>query len=378
MSYGNSSWIRVLLLTVIVAAVLLLSACGGSSPSDVRSGEQPPSNAGDTGRTPGDSSSDDAPSGNANQSVTHPKVTIASVSNSWTVVTVPYVAMDKGFFEEFGLKDIEYKIVGPATTHVSAFVGGSIDFSVNLSTDTLLRANAGGGEVFAIAGSTNGNSYVLYGGKGITSIQDLKGKLAATDAPGGTGELLTADIIRAGGLEPGKDVQYVPVSGTLTERVQAMLSGTTQAALGTISDYPMLKEQGVTILGRASDIYPDYQFAVLGASGNMVDNYPETVTAYLKGMIKAWQFLSDPSNDAEVLSILKARDVPVDESLWPELIAIQREFWPVKDGSPNVKGIEVVLEREIEVGRVPADYTVDRLLRLDPLEKAQRELGLVQ
>ena len=349
----------VVLLVSTLLAMSLLAGCGATKEGDVTSPDP----------------TEDFQEAGPEETAAHPKVTLASVSNSWTVTAVPLVAIEKGFFREEGLTDLEFKIVGPATTHIGAFVGGSIDFSINLSTDTLMRANASGGDVYAIAGSTNGNSYVLYGGPGIQKLTDLKGKLTATDAPGGTGELLTADILRAAGLVPGVDVQYVPVAGTISERVQAMLTGTTQAALGTISDWPMLQDQGVSILGRASDIYPDYQFAVLAASGKMLDQHPDTVKAFLKGMIRAWRFLDDPANDAEAARILKKHEIPFDEAKWSQLIAIQREFWPAPDGTVNEKGVEVILKREQEVGRVPADYTIEQLLRLEPLKAAQQEMA---
>lgn len=316
------------------------------------------------------------PAESAKPKVTHPHVTIAAVANHWTVMVVPYVALDKGYWAEEGLTDIDIKAVGPAATHVAAFVGGSIDFSLNLSTDTMARSNAKGGKVYAISGSTNGNSYVLFGRKGITSIADLKGKSIAIDTVGGTSHLMSSDIVKKGGLTPGTDVTFITVAGTISERLQAMLGGAADAALATIAEFPALEPQGVSILGKATDVYPDWQFAVHGASGKMLEQNPQTVTAFLKGMIKAYKFLADPKNDQEAAAILKKHEIPFDEKLWSQSLAVQRPFWPTKDGSPNMKGIEVVVEREQEAKRIDASYKVDQLMRLDPLKQAQKELGL--
>ena len=171
------------------------------------------------------------------------------MANTWSVLVPVYVALDKGFWREYGLADTEIKVVGPAPTHVASLVGGSIDFSINITTDTLMRANANGSPVYAIAGSTNGNSYVLYG-KGVQSLQELKGKKIASDAPGGPIETMTADILRKGGVDP-KEVQFVPVGGTIPERLQAMLTGVTSAAMASVADWPSLQRQGVVILAPA-------------------------------------------------------------------------------------------------------------------------------
>jgi ABC-type nitrate/sulfonate/bicarbonate transport system substrate-binding protein len=300
-------------------------------------------------------------------------IKVASVSGSWSVRMAPLIAKDKGFWTQEGLTNVELTVVGPAPTHMAGLIGGGFDFSINLTTDTIARTNAQGEKVFAIAGSTNAPSYSLFG-KGVSSVAELKGKVIATDAPGGTGELLTLDILNKYGLKKS-DVSLVPVAGTIEEREQAMLNGVATGALGAVADLPRLREGGVVQLARMSEVYPDYQTAVTAGRGAILDAHPDTAAAFLKGLIRGFAFLQDPANTTAVLETLKKNGVAVDENNWSDTLAIQRELLTT-DGSINTKGVDIVLQREKEANRVPPDASTQKLLRTDALERAHKELGL--
>lgn len=300
------------------------------------------------------------------------KAVVATVSNSWTVMMVPLLALEKGWWKEYGL-EAEVKVVGPGATHVAAVIGGSIDYSVNLNTEGTARANAKGDKIFGIAGSTNKPNYALFA-RGVNSIAELKGKTIATDTPGGAAESVVIDIIEAKGLKRS-EVTLVPVAGTIEERMKAMLTGATTAALASVSDWPTLRPQGVKQLATLEEVFPDFQFALTVSRGEMLDKHPDTTVAFLKGMIRGFQFVQDPKNDEEVARVLKKHDIRVDDANFKELIQIQRQLMTT-DGSANRKGTEVVLKRMMDTRELPADYKVDQLLRLEFLEQAQKELGL--
>jgi ABC-type nitrate/sulfonate/bicarbonate transport system substrate-binding protein len=285
----------------------------------------------------------------------------------------PLVAKEKGYWTQEGLTTVDLTVVGPAPTHMAAMIGGAFDFSINLTTDTLARSNAQGEKVYAVAGSSNAPTYSLFG-KGVSEVADLKGKVIATDAPGGTGELLTLDILSKHGLSKS-DVNLVPVAGTVEEREQAMLTGVASGALGSSSDLPRLADSGVVELAKMTEVYADYQTAVTAGRGAFLDEHPDTSVAFLKGLIRGFAYVQDPAHTDEIRQILEKNDVAVDAKHWADTLALQRQVMTV-DGSINVKGADVVLVREREAKRVPADYTAQQLIRADALDKAQNELGL--
>jgi hypothetical protein len=131
----------------------------------------------------------------------------------------------------------------------------------------------------------------------------------------------------------------------------------------------------MNLLYRLSDLYPNWQFAVMAAPVSLVERNPAAVRGWIKGMIRAMRFMKDPRNEAELLAIAKEARLTVDEARWGEGLAVQRDFWPA-DGGLNLRGTELVLLRERDAARISRELTLARFIRLRPLEDAQRELGL--
>ncbi len=302
------------------------------------------------------------------------KLTAATVSTSWTVRAVPLVAAAKGYWKDYGL-EVATPVVGPGNAHMAAFIGGSIDFSLNINTDLIARSKAQGEKIYAVAGSSNKINYVLFGAPNVKTWDDLKGKTVAIEGPASSTEYLVRDLVAKHNLEPGKDFQFVTIAGTIQEREQAVVGGAAGAALGSNSDWPTLKAKGLNWLGDLSEVYPDFQQAVTAARGDVLDKQPEASVAFLKGMIRSFQFLQDPKDDQEVLQVLKQNDVTVDEANWMELMSLQRPLWP-SDGGLNMKGTELVVKREQEGKRVPDSYDWHQMVRDDALKQAQKELGI--
>jgi NitT/TauT family transport system substrate-binding protein len=297
-------------------------------------------------------------------------VTVASVGADWTVELPTMVARDMGFWEDEGL-DVEITVVGPGQAHVAALIGRGFDFSMNLSTDTLMVAHAAGEEVYAISGAMNKPIHGLFGR--VDSVEELAGKSIITDAPGSSSELLVTDILAHYGVSRD-DVQWVPISGAAAERVQAVISGVGDAALTTLVEEPRLRAEGLQVLGTVEEVLPVYQWAVMAAHGDLLEEHPDTVVAFLKGLNRAWEFIQDPANDDEMLRILQENGTNVPTDTWDESIDLQRELYTV-DGSLDIEGVAAVAERAQAADRVPADYDYNEMLRLEFLEEAQDALG---
>ena len=303
------------------------------------------------------------------------KVVAATVSTSWTVRVVPQVATVKGYWKDQGLA-VDIPVVGPGNTHMAAWIGGSIDFSLNINTDNVARANATGEKLYAVAGSSNKINYVLYSAANIKTWDDLKGKTVAIDTPQSSVEYLVRDLVAKHGLTPGTDFQFVTVAGTVTEREQAVTGGAVGAALGTDSDWPTLEPKGLHRLGQLSDVYPDYQQAIMGGRGPVIEQQPAATVAYLKGLVKTFQFIKDSKNDDEIYQILKDTEkLSLAKADFVEQLNIQRPLWP-DHGELNLTGVQTVVKREQDAGRIDKSYDWHQLVRTDPLDQALKELGI--
>lgn len=301
------------------------------------------------------------------------QVKAATVSTHWSVTLPVWIALTNRYWRDEGL-DVKFSVVSPGSAHVPAFAGGSFQFSINLNTDVMARAASQGARIVAIMGSMNQNQYVLYGRPQVRTVADLRGKRIAIDTPGGSHDTFVQEILSAAGMTP-RDVVLVPVAGAIEVRVNAMISGATDAAIGSIAQWPTLRDQGYTIITRLRDIHPDWQTAVNGVTLDLYERNPAAVKGFIKGMIRAFRYAKDPRNEAALLRLAKEAKLVVNEARWGEELAIQREFWPA-DGALNLKGTAIVLQRERDAGFVARDFTLERFVRFRPLQEAQRELGL--
>ena len=212
-------------------------------------------------------------------------VRAASVSPHWSVTLGPTLALRKGYWRDEGL-DVRFSVVGPAATHVAALAGGSFQFSVNLTTDTLARAAGQGAKLYAIMGSTNQNQYVLFARPGIRSVQELRGKRIVIDTVGGPIDFFAREILDEAGLNP-RDVVLLPVAGTIEVRVNTLVAGASDAAIGTLAQWPPLRAQGMSWLFKMSDLHPDWQTAVMATSGEFLAKHSVAVKGFIKGFMRA-------------------------------------------------------------------------------------------
>lgn len=300
-------------------------------------------------------------------------VKASAVSTHWSVNLPVAVALAKGYWRDEGL-NVQFSVVGPGSAHLQAFAGGSFQFSVNLNADVMARAASHGARIHAISGSTNHNQYTLYARGGIKTLADLRGKRIAIDTPGGSHDTFVQEILSTVGMK-ATDVVLIPVAGAIEVRVNAMLSGATDAAIGSIAQWPSLRDQGITIVYRLRDLHPAWQTAVNGVRADLLERNPTAVKRFLKGMIRAFQFLKDPRNEPEVGRIAREQKMALTEQRFSEELSIQREFWPA-DGGLDLKGTEIVLQREREAGLITKEFTLEKFVRLVSLREAQRELGL--
>ena len=119
-----------------------------------------------------------------------PEVTVAYVSPS-AAFTPLYVAADTGLFAKYGLK-LKPQIIGVGM--VRRRLSQEIDILVH--GPLLIAARLGGAAVKYFGAYTQRYIFQIWGVKGITAIEQLKGKLVAVSAPRGAIEIATREALR--------------------------------------------------------------------------------------------------------------------------------------------------------------------------------------
>ena len=72
--------------------------------------------------------------------------------------------------------------------------------------------------------------------KNIKDFKQLKGKKIAGSSPGGSATLLANQALKQIGLEPGKDVSVLQMSGSAASRYAVLESGVVEASLLSVPE----------------------------------------------------------------------------------------------------------------------------------------------
>lgn len=230
------------------------------------------------------------------------------------------IAKEKGFFAHHGLDEvnlvresswrgIQDGIAGgymdaalmPSGMPVWMTVGGMNDKPVPVATSLTL--------------TRNGNAIALnkrFADQGIRSLDDLKRFLRATPDtkhifgvahPASSHNLLLRYWLAAGGIDPDKDVEVLPLP-------PAQMVANLQA--GTIDGYSIgepwvtravVEETGYEI-ATDLEIWNGHPGKVLGVREDWALAYPNTHVALVKALLEACQYCADPAHHGEVREIL--------------------------------------------------------------------------
>lgn len=206
------------------------------------------------------------------------ELSIAYVSPS-AAFTPFYVAADAGFFSKYGL-NVKSQLLGPSIGQ-KALISGEIDILVD--GPQLITANLSGARVKYFGAYMQRYAFQIWGVKGVTTLEDLKGKTVAVSTPRGAIDSATREALKKKGLTPEKDVKFA-YNAQVPAILTAILTATVSA--GTISAPLNLqaKEAGLNFLLDIGSLNVSGLQGAYGATEQFLHSYPDTVFAFSKAM----------------------------------------------------------------------------------------------
>jgi ABC-type nitrate/sulfonate/bicarbonate transport system substrate-binding protein len=206
----------------------------------------------------------------------------------------------------------------------------------------------GNRDIKLIAGSFNGTTYSLIALPKYKKMEDLKGgtKLAMSGITSAAALMMKQMLKERGVLYP-RDYSLLSIGGS-TPQFTALQSGQVDAALLAQPLSIMAVEQGLSNLGEAYKLMPDYQLSAIGVREGWAQKNRGVVLRYLKALVSTYRWLHD--NREEAIKIL-----PGITKLDPKYIAkswetyTQTQIWP-RNGEVNLKGVQTVLNLIAEEG----------------------------
>ena len=191
-----------------------------------------------------------------------------------------FVAFEGGYFAKRGLT-VSISQVG-ATVAVQGVISGTLD--IYQGGTAAIAANLAGADIIYVAAAVDKNSLILFGQKGITSFEALRGKSIATTFPGAFGEIAIRMTARKQGMEVGKDLKLLyhrsppeALSTFLVGNSDGLVIAPPQTELAKQQNYPVIIDyykEGLKIVGPGTAVTREYS-----------QKFPNTIKAFLMGYL---------------------------------------------------------------------------------------------
>jgi NitT/TauT family transport system substrate-binding protein len=173
---------------------------------------------------------------------------------------------------------------------MAALVGGGVDYTL-VAGVAAVRAIAQNAPMQIISGLQPYMDYTLLGAKGITAVNDLKGKVVGVTGPGGIAEFAAVEGLAKKGLVRDRDYKILYGVGNSPSRAQALESGKIQASPFSFLERLELEKKGFPTLFDIGSVMPGFPFVVIATGKQKVESDPENIVATLRAINRGLDFL---------------------------------------------------------------------------------------
>jgi ABC-type nitrate/sulfonate/bicarbonate transport system substrate-binding protein len=208
----------------------------------------------------------------------------------------------RGYYGENGLRVLP--IMATSQAGIQGLLGGSFDATQILgqSSAFILR----GAPLKVVMVFDTKPLFWLFGKKGITRLEDLKGgKLVGVSSLGASTDQMTRELLARRGLDPRRDV-VIQGTGTGSVRMAALLSGALDAAIVNPAERIIAKKNGLTEL----IFYGDQLETVAGGVAvreNLLAEKTDYVQRFLRGTLRAFLWFRANQDEAVAMTAKDAK-----------------------------------------------------------------------
>jgi NitT/TauT family transport system substrate-binding protein len=279
----------------------------------------------------------------------------ATSANLWPL----HIALQNGFFDEAGLK-IDLVFAQSNASVIQQLAAGSYSVAPSAGMVDPIRAIDKGAPVALVRIVIQAPPYALLARPEIKRIEDLKGKTIIIGGAKDITRIFTERMLEPHGLKSG-DYDYV-FAGATSARFAALKSGAVDAALLTVPFNFFAESAGYTNLGFTFDYLPDMPFAGVAVNRDWAAANTGVLRRFLDAYTRGVLWFDDPKNREAAVKIQvdtsKIEQGDVEKAY--NFLHDKDLFEPT--GQVSKRKVGNVIDALRDLGDLPADFTVDRLL----------------
>ncbi|HLG69553.1 MAG TPA: ABC transporter substrate-binding protein [Chloroflexota bacterium] len=276
MSKGGSGFLS----GPVIAASLLLAACGGAAAPAASSGPAAPASkpaasasaSGPASAGAGSASAAAKPAAGGDKANL-----VISYSAPTASQSAPWIAADEGFYDKYGLGKVEVKPIFSGPLGVTALIGGDVDIAV-AGGDAIVAARVKGSPVVEIGSFKNYLTGGLVARQGIDKLDQAK-KIAVSRIGSNT-HYMAVQALTRNGIDP-KTVTFIQ-TGSGANNVAALSTGQVDAASTVPPEELEAEHQGGHLLLNMTALKIGYPAAGIVVTQATLQKKPDAIKRALE------------------------------------------------------------------------------------------------
>jgi len=303
-----------------------------------------------------------------------------------------FVAKERGFFDQEGLKEYEYDagglIPGPLERDglALAMTHRGVDIATAVDVEAAIYQRSIGADVY-IAGGWRYTPFLRwYGSKQLTDMSKLRGGRIGMREKEGLVQVFITDALRAAGVDPDTEVEWVydPVFGYRNNpnHMEMLRAGKVDAITSQPPFSDQLEKEGYPMILDPNTVFPRRPGKLTVATGQMIEKRAEELRAYFRAIIRAFWFMRDMNNFAYLSDLEKRlRKTNTHNEDERGVVAIvtspdRLENWALPiDGGITEETVQRIVDEMVKAGKLSRPMAARNILRDDAVKLAYREVS---
>jgi sulfonate transport system substrate-binding protein len=215
------------------------------------------------------------------------------------------------------------------------------------------------------------NEFMVLKDSGIEKVEDLKGKVLATNAAGSAIDIAMRAMLRRNGLEDKRDysvveAQFPAMRAMLAEKKVAMIQGTLPFSLD-----PELRQIARTLF-TSKDAIGRSQFVAWTARKTFLDKNRAAMNDFMEDTMRIERWFLDPANHDEVMQIAsRVTKQPRERFSWA---FTKQDFYRNPNMLPDLAALQSNVNMTRELGFVKIEIDVPKFSDLSFVQEAAQRL----
>lgn len=269
-----------------------------------------------------------------------------------------------------------------STAELVALAAGEVDI-VSFSASTFAAAilNAKLDDIRIVAdGFQDGadgsftTPYQVRNDSGIATVEDLKGKVLASNVLGGSVDVALRAMMRRHHLEDKKDYTLIEAEFSV---MPAMLREKKVDLIGEAPPFaydPWLASNAHSLFTMVDAVGPT-QLIFLTARANYLDAHRAALGDFFEDLLRGTRWLLDPANrEAAIQSLARANKLPPERFAF--YLYTKQDFYHDGLGRPNLEAVQRDVATQHELGFLKSNLDITKYSDLSFIEAAADRLGL--